>query len=150
MHEPVDQRHLTVVLVAGRREHDAEVLLRERLRGAGEDGREVRGEDERDEHADEPGTAGGEPAGAAVRAVALLPDDRRDELPGLRRDVAPPVEDARDGGDRDAGQLGHLPDRHPRRALVAIASGVGQGHSAIEAGSGTFRNNRFLRIVTRA
>src|SRR5207248_143234 len=43
VHEPVDQRHLTVVLVAGRRENDAEVLLRERLRRPGEDGREVRG-----------------------------------------------------------------------------------------------------------
>ena len=57
---------------AGWGEHDAHVLLVQRLRRAGEDLREVDGVDERDEHADQAGPAGGEPARVAVRGVALL------------------------------------------------------------------------------
>ena len=74
VHEPVEQRDLAVVLVAGRREDDAHVLLVQRLGRAREDRREVRRVDERHEDADQPGAAGREAARAAVRRVAVLAD----------------------------------------------------------------------------
>ena len=115
VHQPVEERHLALVHVASRRQDDAQVLLRERLRSAGEDEREVLGEDERHEQAHEPGPAGGESAGASVRRVAVVADDARDELARLVGDVAAAVEDARDRRDRDAGLICDLADRHPMR-----------------------------------
>ena len=92
--QPVEQGDLARVLAAGRREHDLQALLRERLGRPRDDGREVRRIDERDEDAGEAGAAGGEAAGASIGGVAVLADDAADELTRLVGDVAAPVEDA--------------------------------------------------------
>ena len=103
--EPPERRDLADVLVARRREHDAHVVLVESLGRAGEDRREVRGVDERNEHADEAGAAVRRRDGP-VRGVALLPDDLPDERPCLLGDVVTFVHDAGDGRQRDAGEVG--------------------------------------------
>ncbi len=115
VHHPVDLELLPVVLVAGVREHRPEVALVQRLRRAREDRREVDGVDERHEDADEPRPAGRQAPGAAVRDVAPVADDLRDELTRLGGDVVAAVEDAGDGGDGHAGLLRHLTDGHPAR-----------------------------------
>jgi hypothetical protein len=93
VHQPLDQRDLPVVLVPCGREHDPQVLLLHRLDGAGQDGREVRGIDQRDEDTDETGAAGREAACTSICRVAVLPDHSCDELARLRRDVVPAVQD---------------------------------------------------------
>ena len=130
VHEPLEKRDLAVVLVLGGREDGTEVMLLQRLGRAGEDGREVGRVDERDEQPDEPGSAVREAARAPVRDVAPLLDDAGDELPRLRRHVAAAVEHAGDGGDRHAGLVRDLADRHPGVCEL--------GHRPIEACSGNF------------
>src|SRR5919198_499321 len=76
-----------------------------------------------------PGSARREAPRAAVRGVAVLPDDPADGLAGLVRYVAAAVEHARDGRDRHPGEIGDLPDGQ--------ALGGDLGHTAIEACSGT-------------
>ena len=53
----------------------------------------------------------GEPAREQVRGVARVGDDPLDPLEGLGRDVRPVVQDPRHRLGRDAGCLGHFPDR---------------------------------------
>ena len=121
--EPVEQRHLAVVLVEGRTEDDAHVLLVECLRRAGEDRAEVRRLDQRDGHADQARAAARERARVPVRAEPLLADGAQHRLPRLRRDVRPAVEDARDRGDRDARRACDSADG----GALAVVVGVG-GH----------------------
>jgi len=147
VHEAVEERHLALVLAPRRPEDEPHVMLVQRLRSAGEDPREVGRIDERHQAADEPGTAGLEPARAPVRRVAVLPDHPADELPGLVRDVATAVDDTRDGGDRDARELRDLPDRDPGRTSAA-AGGI--CHDPIEAFSGTFRKASLLLDLNMA
>ena len=110
-HQPLEQRHLAVVLVQRRREHDPHVALVQRLGRAAQHRPEVRVGDERQGQADHPGPAAREPAGAAVRREAVLAHDLQDGLAGLPRHVRPVVEDARDRRDRDAGQIGDVANR---------------------------------------
>jgi hypothetical protein len=85
-------------------------MLEERLGSAGEDAREVRRVDERDDDADESRAAGREASCTAIGGVAVLADDARDEVACLVRDVAASVENARDGRDRDTCLIGDLPN----------------------------------------
>jgi hypothetical protein len=117
--QPLEQRDLALVLVQRRAEHEAHVLLVERLGHAAEDVGEVRVVDHRHRAADQPCLAGGEAPGAAVRRVAALAHDLLHEGAGLLRDVAAAVHDPGDGGDRDAREVGDLPDRRPASAPVA-------------------------------
>src|SRR5215207_3194160 len=117
--EPVEHGDLAVVLVPGWREDDLEVKLRERLGGARHDCREVRGIDEGYEDAHQSRAADRQTAGVPIRRVAVLADHPGDEIPRLVRDVAPAVQDSRDGRDRDARELGDLADRDAGRPLGA-------------------------------
>ena len=62
-----------------------------------------------DDHVDQPGPASRRPA---ATAVAALGDDLLHQLAGGPGDVGPPVEDLRDGRDRDPRLFGDLGDRH--------------------------------------
>ena len=84
-HQALEQRDLTVVLVERRREHDAHVALVQRLGRAAQHRPEVRVRDERQRQPDHAGAAAREPAGAAVRAEAVLAHDLQDGLAGARR-----------------------------------------------------------------
>jgi hypothetical protein len=114
----VENRDLAVVLLPGRREHDVQVALEQRLGRAVQDPREVRGVDEGDDDADEARAPGGEAPGAPVGRVAVLADDPRDVVPRLVRDVAASVEHARDGRDRDPGLVGDLADGRSLRGSL--------------------------------
>jgi len=135
VHQALEQRHLAVVLVLRRTENDAQVLLVQRLGRPGEDGREIDGVHLRHRDADEAGAAGGEPAGAPVGGVAALADDPLDELAGLVGNVFAAVDDAGDGRDRHAREVGDLADRHARGAAVGAVRVLAHGSH-----SSTFRN----------
>ena len=83
-HQALEQRDLAVVLVERRGEHDPHVALVERLGRAAQHRPEVRVGDERQRQADHAGAAAREPAGAAVRAEAVLADDLEHGLAGVR------------------------------------------------------------------
>ena len=120
VHQAVEQRHLALVLVEGGTEDDPHVVLVERLRRTRDDHGEVRGLEDRQRHADEPGPPARERPRVSVRAEAVLAHDPEHDLAGLRRDVGPSVDHARDRGDRDAGRARDLADRRPRLVAVAI------------------------------
>src|SRR5665213_1766033 len=115
-------------IVLRRAQHDPHVLLVESLGGAGEDGREEDRGDLRHGDTDEAGPAGREPAGAAIHRVPVLAHDALDELAGLVGDVSTAVDHARDGGDRDARQIGDLANRHACLAAVVAVAVAGLAH----------------------
>jgi hypothetical protein len=121
-HQAVEQRHLAFVLVQGRAEDDPHVLLVQRLRGTREDDPEVGRLDQWNGDTDQTGAAAGESTRIPVRAESLLAHGAHDRLARVRRDVGAAVEDARDGGDRDAGRA-----RNPtnRGALAVVVGRVG-------------------------
>ena len=118
------------MLVQRRREHDAQVALVQRLRRAAQDGAEVRIGDQWQREADHPGAAARQAARTAVRREAVLPHDLQHRLARLGGDVWAVVEDARDGGDRNAGQVRDVADRRPP-AEGRIGLGVGLSHAAL-------------------
>ena len=111
VHQPLEERHLAIVLVERRSEDDSHVALVERLGGAAQHRAEVGVGHEREGQADHPGATAREAAGAAVRAEPVLAHDLQDILACLRCHVRPVVQHARDRGDRDAGQVGDVPNR---------------------------------------
>ena len=91
VHEPVEQRHLALVVVERRAEHHAHVLLVERFGCAGEDRREVRRLDDRQRHADQARASARERACAAVRGEALVAHHAQHRPARLGGDVGPPL-----------------------------------------------------------
>ena len=65
-----------------------------------------------DQHADDVRALAAQAAGDEARLVAEFVDDVLDPGDGARGDAVAPVDDARDGGDRDVGACGHVADRH--------------------------------------
>ena len=130
------------MLVERRREHDPHVSLVQRLRGAAQHGAEVGICDERQRQPDHAGPPAREAARAPVRAEPVLADDLEHVLAGFGRHVGAVVEDARDRGDRDAGEVGDVADGRaaPERGL---GLDVGLGHRrAIEALGNVSGNSR--------
>src|SRR6476660_1191557 len=120
--QAVEHRDLAVVLLPRGREHDLEVPLEQRLRGAVQDPGEVRREDERDDDADEPGAPAREAPGAAVRRIAVLADDAADQVARVVRDIAAAVENTRYRGNRHARLIRDLTDGGAvRRSLRHIS-----------------------------
>jgi len=115
--ETIDDRNLPLVLAARGREHDLKISLRKCLGGTGENSRKVGGKDERHEDTDEPGAPGGQAPRTAVGGVPVLADHSAHELPGLLRNVSTPVQDPRNGRDRDPGEIGDLADVQTLRSL---------------------------------
>ncbi len=126
-HQALEQRHLTIVLVQRRREHDPHVPLVQSLGSAAQNRAEVRVGDERQGQTDHPRAATRQPARTPVRAEAGLAHDLQDALARLTRHIGPVVQDPRDSRDRDAGEIGDVPDRRaaPERWLRLS---VGLGH----------------------
>ncbi len=92
--EAFEQRHLPIVVVGRRAEHDSHVVLVERVGDAGDDVREVARVDSRHGHPDQAGPAVGERARGSVGRVAALADDVRDGVACLLGHVAVAVHDA--------------------------------------------------------
>jgi hypothetical protein len=97
--------------VQRRRKHDLQVLLVQRIERASEDSREVFGFDERHCHADQTCTDSGSDRALAVGREAQVSYRAQHHLAGIRCHVGSPVEDPRDGGDRDTGRARYVPDR---------------------------------------
>ena len=108
--QAIEHRDLAIVLLPGRRQHDLEVALEQRLGRAVQDAREIRGIDERDDDTDEAGAARRQATCAAVGRVAVLADDAADVVARLVRDVAAAVQNTRYRGDRHTRLVGDLAD----------------------------------------
>ena len=130
VHQTLDDGDLAVVPVQRRREDDPHVALVERLGSAFEQRPEVGVADERQHQADHPRPAARERARTAVRREPVLAHDLQHRLPGFRSDVGPVVQDARDRGDGDAGEIGDVPDRRAA-AERRVWMRVGLCHGAL-------------------
>ena len=115
--------------------------LVESLRRAAQHRAEIGVGDERQRQADHPRAPAREPAGPAVRAETVLAHDLQHALPGLLRHVRPVVQDPRDGRDRDAGEVGDVPDRG---AAAERRDGLGVGLSHSNSYSSTWKRFRQL------
>ena len=124
----VDEGELPLLMVERRTQDGLHVELVERLGEARDQLGEVVAEHHRDRHADQPGPAGRRRPERPIRGEVELADDLEHRLAGLRRDVGPVVEHARDRRDRHARVAGDVADRRasgfgrPRRLEAPMAS----------------------------
>jgi hypothetical protein len=107
--DPVEPGPRAGVVVAGGVEHDLPVGAPGLGLGAPQHLHRPERVEAVDDHVDQPGPASRRPA---ATAVAALGDDLLHQLAGGPGDVGPPVEDLRDGRDRDTRLFGDLGDRH--------------------------------------
>jgi hypothetical protein len=110
--EPDGIAFLSLVIVAGGDQHEFAGRLEGFLDGA-EHGAEERALQLGHQHAHRVRTARGQRLRDGIGLVAELFHGGEDFLSGLFADLGARIDDARDGGERDPGQLGHFIDvRH--------------------------------------
>src|SRR6185437_629346 len=117
MHQGVDHRHLTVLEVVGRTEDETGISLIERLACPLDDRGKVAVLGERHHQTDQPGSSARQGTGAAMGDVAYRTHVLENEVASRLRDIGPPVEDAGDGSDGNAGERSNVAHRRAGDAL---------------------------------